>query len=160
MPGPLLMSIKLPGRRCEYLQSGGGLKMHMLSGIRIAAGAMAIVVLAGGAVSAAPLFPAAISRTSVSVTDATQVRWRGYRGGGAGLAAGLATGLIIGGLLAAPRYYDEPYPYYYGYYPPRYVGPIGYGAPGWEAYCFSRYRSFDPVSGTYLGRDGRRHYCR
>lgn len=71
------------------------------------------------------------------------------------------TGLMIGGLLAVPHYYD-PYPSYYpyGYYAPRYVGPIGYGAPGWEAYCFSRYRSFDPISGTYLGYDGRRHFCR
>ena len=60
---------------------------------------------------------------------------------------------MIGGLLAAPRYYEEPYPY--GYYAP--PGPVG--APDWEAYCFSRYRSFDPVSGTYLGYDGRRHLC-
>ena len=67
---------------------------------------------------------------SASVTDTAPVRWRGYRGGGGGLAAGLATGRIIGGLLAAPGYYDEPYPYSDGYYPPRYVGPIGYGAPG------------------------------
>jgi hypothetical protein len=136
------------------------IEMRMLGKMRIAAGAMAIVVLAGGTVSAAPLLPAAISTSSANGMDATPVRWRGHHGGGAGLAAGLATGLIIGGLLAAPRYYDEPYPYHYGYYPPRYVGPIGYGAPGWEGYCFSRYRSFDPVSGTYLGRDGRRHYCR
>lgn len=134
--------------------------MHMRGRCQIATGAMAFVVLASGAVSAAPLLPVAIATTSASVTEATPVHWRGRGGGGAGLAAGLATGLIIGGLLAAPRYYDEPYLYYYGYYPPRYVGPIGYGAPGWEAYCLSRYRSFDPISGTYLGRDGRRHYCR
>lgn len=133
--------------------------MRMLGRARMTAGAMAIVVLAGGIASAAPLLPATISTMSRTVPDAAPVRWRGHHGGGAGVAAGLAAGLIIGGLLAAPRYYDEPYPYY-GYYPPRYVGPIGYGAPGWEAYCFSRYRSFDPVSGTYLGRDGRRHYCR
>jgi hypothetical protein len=133
--------------------------MHMLGRIRMAAGAMTIVVLAGGTASAAPLLPATISTMSRTVPDAAPVRWRGHHGGGAGVAAGLAAGLIFGGLLAAPQYYDEPYPYY-GYYPPRYVGPIGYGAPGWEASCFSRYRSFDPVSGTYLGRDGRRHYCR
>ena len=53
------------------------------------------------------------------------------------MAAGLAAGLIIDGLLTAPRCYDEPYPYY-GYYPPRYVGPVGYGAPGWEVCYFSR----------------------
>lgn len=32
--------------------------------------------------------------------------------------------------------------------------------PGWIAYCARRYRSFDPYTGTYLGYDGLRHYCR
>lgn len=32
--------------------------------------------------------------------------------------------------------------------------------PGWIAYCARRYRSFDPYTGTYLGNDGLRHYCR
>jgi hypothetical protein len=134
--------------------------MSVFGGIRLAATAAGMLGMAAGSMgpaTAAPLAPTIVSITSDSPT-ATQVRWRGG-GGGAGLAAGLATGLIIGGLLAAPRYYYEPYPYYLDDYPPRYGGPIGYGAPGWEAYCFSRYRSFDPVSGTYLGRDGRRHYC-
>jgi hypothetical protein len=26
-------------------------------------------------------------------------------------------------------------------------------------YCAHRYRSFDPASGTFMGRDGRRHPC-
>ncbi|MDU1669325.1 MAG: BA14K family protein, partial [Bradyrhizobium sp.] len=26
--------------------------------------------------------------------------------------------------------------------------------------CAQRYRSYDPASGTYLGKDGRRHVCR
>jgi hypothetical protein len=30
----------------------------------------------------------------------------------------------------------------------------------WYAWCFERYRSFDPRSGTFLGYDGRRHLCR
>jgi len=159
MPASPLISIKT-ARAAMRIPSNPMEDMnHMLGRIRIAAAAMIIVVLAGGAVSAAPLLPARISTISGAVPDGVPVRWRGHRGGGAGVAAGLAAGLIIGGLLTAPRYYDEPYPYY-GYYPPRYVGPIGYGAPGWEAYCFSRYRSFDPVSGTYLGRNGHRHYCR
>jgi len=82
----------------------------MLCRIRIAAAALIMVVLAGGAVSAAPLLPAPIPTISGAVPDAVPVRWRGHRGGGAGVAAGLAAGLIIGGLLTAPRYYDEPYP--------------------------------------------------
>jgi hypothetical protein len=32
--------------------------------------------------------------------------------------------------------------------------------PGWIAYCARKYRSFDPYTGTYLGSDGLRHYCR
>lgn len=117
-------------------------------------------------VKAVPLAPGTAKGVTSDSTVVTEVRWR--RGGGAALAAGLMTGLFIGGLAVAPRYYyGEPYPYYpypypyYGrYYVPRYVGPVGYDAPDWEAHCFSRYRSFDPYSGTYLGRDGRRHYCR
>jgi hypothetical protein len=27
------------------------------------------------------------------------------------------------------------------------------------SYCAQRYRSYDPASGTFLGRDGRRHVC-
>ncbi len=32
--------------------------------------------------------------------------------------------------------------------------------PAWITYCARRYRSFDPYTGTYLGYDGLRHYCR
>jgi hypothetical protein len=28
------------------------------------------------------------------------------------------------------------------------------------SYCIARYHSFDPASGTFLGDDGYRHYCR
>ena len=65
---------------------------------------------------------------------------RGYgyrRGVGAGLA-GLAAGAIIGGAIAsqAGRAGEDP-----------------------VAYCQSRFRSYDPASGTYLGNDGARHAC-
>jgi hypothetical protein len=30
---------------------------------------------------------------------------------------------------------------------------------GWLAYCRNRFRSFDDESGTYLGFDGKRHFC-
>lgn len=111
-------------------------------------------------VSAAPLTSATVALTSSAGLEAQQVRWR--HGGGGAVAAGLVTGLMIGGLLAAPGYYDPypyyPYRYYGGYYAPRFVAPIGYGSQ-LDAYCISRFRSYDPISGTYLGRDGRRHYC-
>jgi hypothetical protein len=137
--------------------------MRGLAEVRGAAVAVALLIAMGSIspAAAAPLAPATSALVSTDIAAATQVHWRGRGGGGAAVAAGLMTGFMIGGLLAAPHYYD-PYPSYYpyGYYAPRYVGPIGHGAPGWEAYCFSRYRSFDPISGTYLGYDGRRHFCR
>jgi len=113
-------------------------------------------------VAAAPLNPASTAITSTAGTEAIQVRGRHHGGdAGAAIAAGMAW-LIIGGIIAGQQrdYYDGPYYYRRGYYAPApvYVAPVVPG-PGWEAYCFSRYRSFDPITGTYLGYDGRRHYC-
>ena len=59
----------------------------------------------------------------------------------------------------------------YGYAPaPGYAPTPGYApAPGYAtgyqagaadvAYCVRRYRSYDPSSGTYIGRDRRRYPC-
>lgn len=67
---------------------------------------------------------------------------RGYGYGvGAGLA-GFATGAIIGGALARPA--------------PVYVVPTGGDA---VAYCLSRFRSYSPATGTYVGYDGFVHHC-
>jgi hypothetical protein len=60
----------------------------------------------------------------------------------------------------APRYY-EPAPVYRA---PRYSRPVVYGgyepwSRGWYDYCSSRYRSFNPSTGTYRGYDGRDHFC-
>lgn len=66
----------------------------------------------------------------------------------AGVLGGLAVGAMIGAATAAP-----PPPAYYGA-----PAPV-YGGGDWLAYCSSKYRSFDPASGTYLGYDGYRHPC-
>jgi hypothetical protein len=72
-----------------------------------------------------------------------------------------------------PQPYDPSVPvqnppiYSGGYVPNGYVsgGPVSgaYGpSPGsaeWNAYCSSKYKSFDPATGTFLGYDGKRHYC-
>jgi len=103
----------------------------------------------------------AVASTTV---PASAQHWHHHGGGiGAGIA-GFAAGALIGGALAA-----QPAPYYYGpgyaYGGPGYAyGGAGYvyGAAGPGdaiAYCQSRYRSYDPASGTYLGNDGRRHPC-
>jgi len=81
---------------------------------------------------------------------------------GAVVAAGIA-GLVVGGLIAShayrPRYYYDPGPvYYYAPAPRYYAPPPAYYDPA-IAYCMRRFRSYDPYSMTYLGYDGRRHFC-
>jgi hypothetical protein len=109
-------------------------------------------------------------------------------GGAAGGRRGAAIGAIIGGTTGAiigaegerrraGYYYWRGGCYVergYGAYmrvEPGYCGPpVGYYAPppppGYYpppgdpiAYCMQRYRSYDPVSQTYVGYDGYRHPC-
>jgi hypothetical protein len=110
--------------------------------------------------------------------------WHGRWGwGGFGWPAAAAAGIVGGAIAAAtsplwaPGYYDY-YPGYgygpynnYGYYnygySNAYTPPVATVAPGpvvaqggdSVAYCESRFRSYDPASGTYLGFDGVRHPC-
>jgi BA14K-like protein len=64
-----------------------------------------------------------------------------------GPAIGFGTGLFLGTILAQPRYYaPEP-----GYYAPAYGDP--------DAYCHSKYRSYNSYTRTFTGYDGRQHYC-
>ncbi|OAP38206.1 hypothetical protein AU381_21710 [Sinorhizobium glycinis] len=91
-------------------------------------------------------------------------------------AVGLVTGTLIGGAIASqPRYYHEPAyidpePEYYEPRPVYRARPVyrrvvveNYGlepwTPAWYRYCSQRYRSFDPESGTFIGYDGRSHFC-
>ena len=129
--------------------------MNVPRWIRFAAGTIALVVTFNSACRGGSAAGNRVER----VDGCRGCHAGAWRGGGAGLAPRPVTRLIMDGSLAVPRHYDELYHYYLDDYPPRYGGPIGYGRPDWEAYCYSRYRSFDPISGTYRGRDGRRHYC-
>jgi hypothetical protein len=66
--------------------------------------------------------------------------WRGghHHGGGNGgaVAAGVIGGLMLGAIIANEAQRNRG-----------------------VDYCIQRYRSYDPNSMTYLGRDGRRHSC-
>ena len=77
---------------------------------------------------------------------------RGYGGGAAAAGiAGLAAGALVAGAIASQPGYAAPS-----------GAPVGnvYGHdPNWVSYCASRYRSFDPASGTYLANDGNRYVC-
>ncbi|MFK4386192.1 BA14K family protein [Bradyrhizobium sp. USDA 223] len=59
-----------------------------------------------------------------------------HYGTGAAVLGGLAAGAIIGGAIANSQAQSNA-----------------------ASYCAQRYRSDDPASGTYLGRDGLRHSC-
>jgi BA14K-like protein len=118
--------------------------------------AVGLIATAIAPATAAPVPSSTAALKSMVSSPISQVRWRGHHhGGGGGVAAGIIGGMLLGGIIAsqANRYYDGPA--YYG--PPGYYGPRD---DAWLNYCFSRYRSFDPGSGTYMGYDGRRHYCR
>ena len=69
----------------------------------------------------------------------------GWGYGAAGLGLGLATGALIGGAIASQPYYG-------------YESAPAYGGDA-VSYCMSRFKSYDPGSGTYLGYDGYRHPC-
>ena len=65
-------------------------------------------------------------------------RGYGYRGAAVGAGvAGLAVGAAVGGAIAAQ----------------------GAAVADADAYCRSRYRSYDPASRTYLNNDGNRYPC-
>lgn len=83
------------------------------------------------------------------------------RSRGGAVAAGVIGGLIVGGIIASQRHYYSYPPYgYYAPYPPAYAYDPPYPSVGaGVAYCMRRFRSYDPVSMTYLGYDGFRHPC-
>jgi hypothetical protein len=75
---------------------------------------------------------------------------------GCGLAIGLGAGIVGSAIVDSNRrgYYND------GYRRSSYGYRRGGGSQAWLDYCYSRYRSFDARSGTYMGYDGRRHACR
>ncbi len=65
------------------------------------------------------------------------------RNNDAAIAAGIA-GLAVGAIVAGSAANNTRYR----------------ASSDHHAYCHSRYRSYDARSGTFVGYDGRRHYCR
>lgn len=93
---------------------------------------------------------------------------------GAGAAIGAGIGAGAGLAANSPEYqrvynnaYDECMSRVnYREPPPRRGGRYGFdggryeaGSPAWFDWCESRYRSFNPRTGTYRGFDGQDHYC-
>jgi hypothetical protein len=82
----------------------------------------------------------------------------GWNAVGAGLL-GFGVGAIVGSALTPREVYVAPPPPRPTYYTPAGYGPPPW-TPDWYTYCYSRYRSFDPNSGTFVGYDGYEHFCR
>jgi hypothetical protein len=140
---------------------------------------MAPVVVAGGLLApgagAAPL-GSAMALKSAAAPQLEQVRYWGHRGGWGGWHhhgwgyrggwgwGGIAAGALIGSALASSYYpyYGYGYPAYgpgyYGY-PPVVDGYYSSGVGGDIEYCMRRYRTYDPNTGTYIGKGGRRYAC-
>ena len=120
--------------------------------------------LLGGAAAVA-LTACTVLATAAPASAAPWGWHRGWHGGG-GWGGAVAAGVIGGALAAAtsplwaPGYYDYDPGYAYG---PGYgyaVAPapvIGVGNS--VAYCDSRFRSYNPATGMYLGYDGQYHPC-
>lgn len=79
------------------------------------------------------------------------------RAWGAGLI-GFGVGALVGSALTPRDVYVVPPPP-----PPAYYGPVAYGPPPWSPewydYCYSRYRSFNPQTGYFMGYDGVPRFC-
>jgi hypothetical protein len=103
---------------------------------------------------------AATALTAVAVPAAQARPWH-HRGGGGAAIGGFVAGALIGGALASSQrgYYGPGYGYGpgYAYGPPAYAP--AYSGGDEVGYCMSRFKSYDPGSGTYLGYDGLRHPC-
>ena len=142
--------------------------MQLIKSALIVSSLMAgAALVTAGSASALPLSPAtggtALTAQFDQATPTIQVRRRG-----GGIAAGIIGGAIIGGIIASqrPYYYDYP-PYYYPYYPYAYYPAYRPYYPAYQpyayapsvGYCMRRFKSYDPVSMTYLGYDGFRHPC-
>ena len=86
----------------------------------------------------------------------------GHGHGGSGWGAGLlgfGIGAIVGSALTPREVYVVPPPPEPVYYAPAAYGPPA-GTPDWYTYCYSRYRSFNPNTGTFIGYDGYERLCR
>ncbi|WP_291852615.1 BA14K family protein [Bradyrhizobium sp.] len=116
-------------------KTGGGVRRRITS---VLSAAVLLFMYAFGMIATTGAFVAA--GVSPAFAQRGRGRGRGRGGGNLGPAIGLGVGaVIIGGAIAAHAAEQQR------------RDAINY--------CMQRYRSFDPYSMTYLGRDGFRRPC-
>jgi BA14K-like protein len=134
-----LFEIREKSRTMRTQGTGNSARQRMT---RVMATGALIFMYAFGMVATTGAFVAA----GVSPAHAQRGRGRGWggRGRGGGVGVGTAVGIgvgaaIIGGAIAASAAEQQ--------------------RQQAISYCMQRYRSYDPDSMTYLGRDGMRYSC-
>ena len=129
------------------------------------------------------ILSAAVAATTLATLPAANAgdrHWRRHHGhhynsGGNDLAVagilGLAAGALAVGIASQPPAYSErvyvdryrDYPAAYDernvVYADDYGGSMEPWSRDWYEYCSNRYRSFNSRSGTFIGYDGREHFC-
>ena len=132
------------------IRISGGVGMLKTTAISLAAVFVIVgVVCHTSFASAAPFNGAAAMMNGLS-SNVENVQWRVGRYRPPFYGYGFAAGAFFGGMFAPP--YVIPGPYYYS--DPEIDGPFSPVAD-----CMRRFKSYDPGSKTYLGRDRQRHPC-
>lgn len=117
---------------------------------RFAIAVMSVTLLATSlSANAAPLLPSDLQAQAPSATHKVWCH-HGYcdGGGGGGAAVGGLIGGLIGGAIVAGAANAAA------------QQEAAAAAQQHDAYCAQRYRSYDPGTGTFQGKDGRRYPCR
>ena len=107
----------------------------------------AAIALAAGAATAMPLNTggSSIHTQATNVSPLVDVQFRRRGGPGWGPAIGLGIGAaVIGGMIAAEQAQAEA---------------AAAAQQDAIAYCMQRFRSYNPETGMYVGRDGRARPC-
>lgn len=142
--------------------------MRKFAAILGSAGILGAVLGSIQPVQAEPLRKPALPHIDMAYPNEGYTQYRPYRGyrspppyyhhrhyhrhdsGSSALAAGavgLAAGALIGSAIASSQAQAAPPP------------PPGTVDPQVAAYCARKYRSYDPVTGTFLATNGMRYVC-
>ena len=115
--------------------------MRLFKSTITAAAIVAACALAAGATNAMPLSAGARAVAKMDTSNVTDVQFRRRRGWGPGVGVGIGAAVIIGGAIAAAE------------------AEAAARRQDAVSYCMSRFRSYNPETGTYVARNGQVRTC-
>lgn len=139
----------------------------MISPLKTTALAAAVAVATLTAVPPADANPAAawvVGGVAVALVGGALILNHNNNNNWWGWGPNYNTAPVNGYVGTAPLYansynYTGTAPIYAPRYGARYAAWSPPRSAGWLSYCESRYRTFDPRTGTFIGSDGLRHFC-